>query len=631
MPQLFCGAQVSSASKRRAFDTVAGTEVFCRFTRMLVEIKIQDRGLQRPTNVTLRLLLACGLLLLAYTAWAQPSLALGDVAPRWQLQYLDGPLRCDAASDPAAPAHSVSWRNIEPQAPVRRPKQLWLRLVSAEPIVLPDAWVASARQYGVPRLRYQFATGEPQVLTGKMLARSTPERPFEFATNALVVKLPRTLAAGESWNFCIARTGWVSSDLLTFQLESAFRAEDVRRAKFETACLAIMLAMVLSALFFAFTLRDPLYLWYVGHVVAFAFFQLRMTSEIFRWLDGWPLMPDLALRLSDLALGISVFCAVRFAMIFLDMPRHFPKTTVWLVRIAWAMLIASVLSAMPRAPTLENPLSLAAIYLPQLQNFLIAIVSVVVVTSAIRLSWRGSKAAHFYLASSLPLVLGGIFAALYAILVDASATFTPFLLPLAAFEAVVLSLGMADRALGLRQERDAARETAEHDALTGQLNRRGLMSRLEQAHTSLQIAPETSCALLYCDLDFLNRVNDDFGHEAGDQCLKHFAETIQTVLRGNKDRRRARQMDYLGRMGGEEFIVLLHQCSADHALKVAARICANLRETPVRWQTLEIALTVSIGVAMLQPDKTLDAAISAADAALYRAKREGRDRAFMAV
>jgi diguanylate cyclase (GGDEF)-like protein len=581
-------------------------------------------------NPCAALLFARILAFLLAATFAQLAFAQTQVMPAWQLQYFDGPENCEATEEVIKTSRAANWLDIDAGQVVKREKHIWLRLVTAESIDLNSSWIASIRRVGVNRLYFKFNSAAKPARSAGVLNRMMPEPPFEFATNALALELPRALLPGENWNFCIPVRASVASNFLSFAPSAAYRAQDVRQAKFETACLAIMLTMVLSALFFAITLKDQVYLWYAGHIVAFTIFELRITSEIYRWLAGWPLMPGFAIVLSDVVLGISIFCASRFAMVFLDTARHFPKASVWLARFGWLMLLASALIGSFRGWMFNNPSHPLTGSLPNLQNLVTAIICVMVLVMACRLSWRKSRAANYYLASSLPLVLGGIFATLYAIFIDTSATFTPFLMPLAAFEAVVLSLGMADRALSLRQERDDARQSAEYDLLTGTLNRRGFLARLDQAHSHLHAASAESCALLYCDLDFFKRVNDQYGHEAGDQCLKHFAETIKEVLRQNKDRRRARRTDELGRLGGEEFVVLLYHCSAEDAVAAANRICAKLRAEPVRWQTYEIALTVSIGVAMLEPAAAPQAAIAAADAALYQAKRAGRDRVCLA-
>ena len=463
------------------------------------------------------------------------------------------------------------------------------------------------------------------------LSRIEPQPPFQFGNASLSVELPRNLAARQSWLFCmtgLTKTSAISPAFLKLYPEATFRAKVLQQSQFETACLAIIFAMALSALFFAVMLRDQVYLWYAGHIVAFAVFQLRANGTLFRWQEAWSGTPTLTYMIGDLALGASVFCSCKFALIFLDLPHAFARRPGWhslmrwLERVAWLALIFSAAIILYRVPQLKPALA----FVPNTLNALIAVACTMVLACAMLLSWHGKRLAHYYLASSLPLVLGGLIATAFAVFIDASASVTPFLLPLAAFEALVLSLGMADRALSLRLERDDARNSAEHDPLTNKLNRRGLLARLQQAQERTRQTGSESCALLYCDLDFFKRINDDYGHDAGDHCLLHFAQTAQEVLRNNLDRERARRADDFGRIGGEEFVVLLYQCTAQNAVAIAERICAQVRLTPVRWKAQDITMTVSIGVAMVQATDAPNAALTRADAALYRAKHEGRDR-----
>jgi diguanylate cyclase (GGDEF)-like protein len=193
-------------------------------------------------------------------------------------------------------------------------------------------------------------------------------------------------------------------------------------------------------------------------------------------------------------------------------------------------------------------------------------------------------------------------------------------LPAAAFESLVLSFGMAARTLDLRNERDVARRTAEIDPLTGVLNRRGVFARLEQLQADVA-GSDRRHALLYCDLDFFKRINDQHGHDAGDACLQHFVACAQSVLRSE---------DAIGRIGGEEFVLLLNAQDETQALAVAERLRAKLHESAAVWHDTAIPLTASIGVAFIDAQTPFAAALSKADGALYRAKDEGRDRVCVA-
>jgi diguanylate cyclase (GGDEF)-like protein/PAS domain S-box-containing protein len=132
-----------------------------------------------------------------------------------------------------------------------------------------------------------------------------------------------------------------------------------------------------------------------------------------------------------------------------------------------------------------------------------------------------------------------------------------------------------------------------------------------------------SLSMWVLDLDFFKSVNDNHGHQAGDTVLRAFVATCQDTLR---------DWDILGRMGGEEFAVLLPETDAQQALLVAERLRQAVASTPVPvGDGVSVSLTVSIGVAtMREGDGDVHALLSRADAALYRAKDTGRDKVCVA-
>ncbi len=151
-----------------------------------------------------------------------------------------------------------------------------------------------------------------------------------------------------------------------------------------------------------------------------------------------------------------------------------------------------------------------------------------------------------------------------------------------------------------------------HDGLTDALNRRGILEYCADQHErSLRYGQPF--AIMMMDLDHFKVVNDTYGHQHGDRVLAHFALSTRTALR-NADR--------FGRYGGEEFLVLLPSATADTALSVAARIRAGLATGHA------LDCKVSMGITQwLGPQDSLDAMVARADAALYRAKAQGRDQA----
>ena len=151
------------------------------------------------------------------------------------------------------------------------------------------------------------------------------------------------------------------------------------------------------------------------------------------------------------------------------------------------------------------------------------------------------------------------------------------------------------------------------DPLTGAFNRRHMQTRLEEAIERGRRAG-AAASLLLLDIDHFKRVNDAFGHEAGDHVLKELVALI---------RERSRKSDLLFRLGGEEFLLLLADTPAPAAMTVAE----TLRESIARAHfPVAKAVTVSIGVSALEPADSVDSWVKRADVALYAAKEAGRNR-----
>lgn len=158
---------------------------------------------------------------------------------------------------------------------------------------------------------------------------------------------------------------------------------------------------------------------------------------------------------------------------------------------------------------------------------------------------------------------------------------------------------------------------ASHDALTGLLNRAYVQERLENLHRSAETQRDLY-SLLLLDLDHFKIVNDRFGHATGDQVLAQV---------GRRVAHNVREVDTIGRWGGEEFLCLLPGVGSPLAEEIAERIRAGLEAQPIEYQGRHVRVTSSIGVATY-PDDGLDpdALLAKADAALYEAKRSGRNR-----
>jgi len=154
------------------------------------------------------------------------------------------------------------------------------------------------------------------------------------------------------------------------------------------------------------------------------------------------------------------------------------------------------------------------------------------------------------------------------------------------------------------------------DGLTGLFNRRHFM---ELAQTALEKTKDAqaSCFVMILDLDFFKKVNDTYGHLAGDEVLRNTAGVIKNTLRS---------YDLLGRYGGEEFVIFISETEKDNVLHLAERIREALVNSPCVYNCIKIPCTVSIGIAAYFPDCTVESLIDKADKGLYAAKESGRNK-----
>lgn len=155
------------------------------------------------------------------------------------------------------------------------------------------------------------------------------------------------------------------------------------------------------------------------------------------------------------------------------------------------------------------------------------------------------------------------------------------------------------------------------DELTGVSNRRHIEHLLASAIEHAR-ANAGHLAVIVLDVDHFKRINDRHGHPVGDEVLVRVARACQSALR---------QSDRLGRTGGEEFMVVLHDTPPEIALQVAERLRANVAAAPLADLSIDTGMTISVGVAHFDPAGDLaEQLVQRADAALYRAKRHGRNR-----
>jgi diguanylate cyclase (GGDEF)-like protein len=366
-----------------------------------------------------------------------------------------------------------------------------------------------------------------------------------------------------------------------------------------------------------FVLADRLFLLYASLFSLQALYVTYLSGQGFDW--PWlAFAQPLGSFAWNVPVGLSGAAACLFAREIADL-RHFsPRvyTTFGWFAVAFVFITVANLAKFVGLGPWVNALGNLAFVIFSLFTLVVAFIA-----------WRrGNRAAGWFLIA-WALLEGFTITAALRFLVTASVAPSSLLyyygLPLSMVAAAVLiALGVADR---LREQRLAlteAQQRAQTDPLTGVLNRRSLIERLESACLRAR-ARGLPIALLFIDLDHFKQINDSFGHQAGDACLRAIIEPIHAELR---------QSDVIGRYGGEEFVVILSSADAAAANPIAQRILDRVSGVRVDGFGAPIRLTCSIGIAA---SDTLgvwgEHLLAQADAAVYVAKRLGRNQAYLAV
>jgi diguanylate cyclase (GGDEF)-like protein len=168
----------------------------------------------------------------------------------------------------------------------------------------------------------------------------------------------------------------------------------------------------------------------------------------------------------------------------------------------------------------------------------------------------------------------------------------------------------------LLKTRDALAHQAMHDPMTGVFNRRAILETLQKEF--LRAKRENGrLSIGMCDIDHFKKINDTYGHQAGDEVLIAFTRCIQANLR---------EYDSIGRYGGEEFLVVTPGSTGQDEGSPYERLRVRLADTAISIKAGTVFITVSIGVAKGMGASTVDDLLAAADAALYQAKNNGRNR-----
>lgn len=523
------------------------------------------------------------------------------LAAAMEVDLLAGDLPASAMHDVVRTGQPPLWRDqgerIQRVLPYRG-EGSWLRVVPGplppEPLLVIEGQLADTVELHLPG--------------GRIISRSKmrPDEPGASAL-ALVFPLPADVQEGTALLLHAAHHHRVNVD---FSIVPAARWRDYERTRLITSA-ALYTAMAAFAIFAAcywVALRESMFADYTGYLVLLTLFMTGSSGLLYA-LPGGEWFGRLGIHGQWAAACGAIGFAVGFSRGFLDLARHAPRVVPLFKGLRLAMLVAAVAIAAWPWPAAGFGMLLVALL--QVVNGLQIVMGVVVARAGNRYGW-------YFLAGWVPLTVATSMRALQAAGVVEAPASSVYLYALGAvWEALVLTLGIADRVLSFRRERDQARKLAEHDGLTGVLNRRAVERQL-RALTNEARAGGNGVGVLFVDVDHFKSINDSFGHPVGDVCLVAVAQRLQAELR---------ESDHLGRWGGEEFVVLLPGASLENAHHTSDRILRRVAAEPVRVQDAGVTMTVSIGIAVFDPLRDeAETVLQRADAALYRAKANGRNR-----
>jgi diguanylate cyclase (GGDEF)-like protein len=471
----------------------------------------------------------------------------------------------------------------------------------------PNGFVPA--QFSSRIARFEYATVDISRIDGSIGRHVLSAQDF-MARGHLRMAAPLPEAGAPARQITVELVG---PTLVTLISEARLDAKPTPLIGTEQIWMAVLAGILLVPLFFNLmlyrALRDRFLLWHVG-VVSFMLTHTIISSGLISLIAEVP-VGSISLMIAVVFTG-GAASALMLASDFIErraLARHHRRAlrgaALWLVFNA-AFLAATIDWLQGRAGMLY------------LANW-IPVVAVVLWICSVALA-RGSRAIKFLIASWAPLLIVGIWQILDGTLGQQTEPETLFLLQRAAIglEVLIGSIGVADRFLQLRRDRDDQQvraselaRLAELDPLTGLLNRRAIEGRYGA------LRREGFVALAVFDLDNFKTINDRFGHTVGDHVLQAVAASIPL----DKDLMAIR-------MGGEEFMLLLR---GKDALQRAERIRQAVSTRVARDITgLDRPVTASMGLVEIpieaMPDATLAAIYARADGLLYQAKRAGRNR-----
>lgn len=384
-----------------------------------------------------------------------------------------------------------------------------------------------------------------------------------------------------------------------------FLEEAVYQSRHMSFMYGMIVAMLLYNLFLFMSIRVHYYAFYVLYLGLFLVANTSYNCFTFEWFFyDYPVLQN---WMEATTIFLFTISGLLFARSFLNLKNHFPflyrMTNVLILLFIGVMIITAWMGYRYHV--------MWSIILTLLYGLYVFILSFYIL-------FKGYRYTLFFLLGVSAGLIGALITALtvMAILPYSDSGFRAVEYGMV-IDAVLLSLALAQRVKTVQEEKLTAQKEAKTDAMTGLLNRR--------AYGEIALTEVNRCkryggnlTLIMLDIDYFKRVNDTYGHAAGDQVLREIADILRNILREN---------DYGFRVGGEEFVLLLPETTVKEATHLADRIRIEVESRRIVFLEHEIFTTISFGISGLYPqDRSIEEVEKRADEALYSAKDRGRNQ-----
>ena len=546
--------------------------------------------LSLTTSVCLRIALAWLLLAACVQAWAQPS---GLEIAR---------LPSSATEAAVVAGHYDPEFLVRTGAPVIYEESrvpAWWRITTTRPIE-PDNEPQLVLK--APYLNHVSAWVPGAVASGHALHGVDADP--DHSARALVIPLPAGLQPGEAIYLRVDASAAVPMAVSIESQEQVHR-DDLWHVAWRSMILTAMILLSILALAFWVGVGDRNFV-HLAMTMGIASLYLAVMGGEIRAL---PWLADLMTQGPQAARVLACVGAVAsnlFLRRYLDLPGTLPRIDRFVIVLTWTM------AGMALANLLVEDARLAVI-----GNLVVVATALTLVIAGLTLVVRGNRAARFFLISWTPLLLTISMKAIEML----GSWVGPSWLDHAvagsfALAGLLLTVGLSDKMLELRRDRDRASRQVTIDALTGASSRVAIEQQLSE-HVARAHASGAALSVAYVDVDRFKAINDGHGHSVGDACLRFVAMRLRNGLRDS---------DALGRLGGDEMLIVMPHTKLEEAMQVAEHVRQAVDSRPLSVDGNLLPCSLSLGVAQLDRGEDAGQLLRRADAALYLSKAAGRNR-----